>query len=408
MNEKNNWPNTIALVDADYFYANCELARHPEWRGKPVMVMSRLNSCILAKSPEAKKAGIGTAMAAWDARKVCPKGIFLEGDFRYYTLMSRRLMEILRRWSPAVEVYSVDEAFVDLNGLRALYRKPFDQIARDIQSEVCRSLGITVSFGISVNKTLAKMAVEIRKPNGLLAVPGKAIDSFLSSLPVGDIPGIGSNREALLEKWGVRTALDLARRPLDWVERTLGKPGLFLWRELRGEVSFPFQSEPPPPKSIGRTSSFDKPTSSLDAVRGLAIYHLERALESLCRQRLLVGEVALYLRDKAFQTYGFAHRFQNPTDDFYDLVGAFQKLFVQIPRNRVWRSSGAMLTRLSPATGCQLDLFQDPQKLVQSEKLNKAKLSLNERFGRTTVRSGATLFINSKCEAGERMGMSML
>jgi DNA polymerase V len=201
-----NWPNTVALVDADYFYANCELARHSEWRGKPVMVMGRLNSCILAKSPEAKKAGIGTAMAAWDARKVCPQGIFVEGDFRYYTLMSRRLMEILRRWSPTVEVYSVDEAFVDMNGLRGLYRMPFEVIAKRIQAEVQDQLGITVSFGISVNKTLAKMAVEIRKPNGILSVPGKGIEPFLSTLPVSEIPGIGFSRAALMEKWGIKTA----------------------------------------------------------------------------------------------------------------------------------------------------------------------------------------------------------
>ncbi len=397
-----NWPNTIALVDADYFYANCELARHPEWRGKPVMVLGRLNSCILAKSPEAKKAGIGTAMAAWDARKVCPHGIFVEGDFRYYTLMSRRLMEILRRWSPVVDVYSVDEAFMDLNGLRGLYRKPFDQIAREIQHEVHESLGITVSFGISVNKTLAKMAVEINKPNGILAVPGKGIDAFLATLPASEIPGIGFNRAALLEKFGIRTALQFARWPQIQIERLLGKSGLLLWREMRGEISFPLQSESAPPKSIGRTSSFDHPISSLDQVHGLAVYHLERAFESLRRNHLLTGELVLHLRDKEFHIYGIPHRFEQPTDDFGELVSAMRELASKIPKSHIWRSAGAMLVRLTPATGRQLDLFEDPQKMVRSEQLTEARLKLNERFGRTMVRSGTTLLItNAKPKGNE-------
>jgi DNA polymerase-4/DNA polymerase V len=385
------WPNTIALIDADYFYANCELARHPEYRGKPLMVLGKLGSCILAKSPQAKKAGIGSAMPFWEAKKICPKGIYLEGDFRYYTLMSRRLMEILRQWSPVVDVYSVDEAFMDMNGLRGLYRKPFEKIALEIQDEVHRSLGITVSFGISVNKTLAKMAVELRKPNGVLSVPGKGIDSFLATLPVSEIPGIGFSRSALMEKWGIRTALQFAQMPQSLVQRLCGGAGLMLWRETRGETSFPLLAEPPPPKSIGRTSSFDKPTPSLDWVHGYAAYHMERALESLCRNHLLAGEFTLYLRDKAFRTYGLSHRFENPTNDFFELASALQKLLLKIPPGQIWRSSGAMLTRLVPETGQQLDLFEDPQKRICSEQLNEAKLKLNERFGRTTVQSGATL-----------------
>jgi len=392
------------LIDADYFFANCELARHPEHRGKPLMVLGKLGSCILAKSPEAKKAGIGTAMPSWDAKKICPKGIFLEGDFRYYTLMSRRLMAILRQWSPVVDVYSVDEAFMDMNGLRGLYRMPFEVIAKKIQAEIESQLGITVSFGISVNKTLAKMAVEIRKPNGILTVPGKGIDVFLASLPASEIPGIGFSRAALLEKWGIRTALQFAQMPQALIQRLCGGTGLMLWREVRGETSFHLQSEPAPPKSIGRTSSFDKPTSSLDWVHGYAAYHMERALESLCRNNLLAGEFTLYLRDKAFQTYGLSHRFERPTCDFYDLAGALQKLLLQIPPGQIWRSVGAMLTRLVPATGQQLDLFEDPLKSARSEQLNEAKLKLNERFGRTMVRSGATLLIGGKGKTKKDLG----
>ena len=131
---------------------------------------------------------------------------------------------------------------------------------------------------------------------------------------------------------------------------------------------------------------------------------MERALESLCRHRLLAGEFTLYLRDKEFQTYGLGHRFEHPTCDFYDLAATLQKLLVQIPSGKIWRSAGAMLTRLTPATGQQLSLFEDPQKNIRTEQLNEARLRLNDRFGRTMVRSGATLLINEKCAPKKELG----
>lgn len=399
-----NWSNAVAHIDADYFFANCELARNPALRGKPVMVLGKLNSCILAKTPEAKSLGISTAMPVWEARKLCPKGIFLHGDFRYYTLVSRSLMSYLSEWSPVVEIYSVDEAFMDLNGLRGMCRKTYPQIADQIREEVKNRIGITVSVGVSVNKTLAKMACEIHKPDGIKIVSGKSINDFLSGITVSDIPGIGRSRFELLSKYGIRTAAQLANTSQTLIQRWFGKTGLLLWRELRGEVSFPLQKDPPPPKSIARTSSFDKPLEDLRVVQGMAIFHLERANEALVRSGLQVGELSLYLRDKNFYTFLMPHRFENPTGDIFEMLKAISGLMLKIPTNRLWRSSGVVLSRLSPTTGRQLNLFEDPKKLDQSEALNKAKFDLNVRFGRTTLRSGATLFINEKCQpSGNRM-----
>jgi DNA polymerase-4/DNA polymerase V len=417
--------NTIAHIDADHFYANCELARRPELRGKPVMVLGKLGSCILAKTPEAKKAGVTTAMPLWEAKKLVPsvpvskdgsflrsaragEGYYLQGDFRYYTLVSRQLMDLLGEWSPAMEVYSVDEAFLDLEGLRGLHKKTYAGIGDQIRREARDRIGITVSVGVSVNKTLAKMACELNKPDGTTVVNWRDITSFLEQIPVGDIPGVGGSRGALLEKYSIRTAAQFAALPQSTIQGWFGKTGHLLWRELRGETSFPLQTEPPPPKTIARTSSFDKPTPDRKAVRGLAIYHLERAIEALCRHNLLVGEVILHLRDREFHVYGLPYRFEKPTRDFFELVGALAELLERIPRNRVWRSAGACLTRLTPNTGRQLDLFADIDRLNRIEELNKARLRLNERFGRTTVRSGTTLFINEKCaRSGWRLGLPL-
>lgn len=389
-----NWPRAIAHIDADYFYANCELARDPSLRGKPVMVFGRLDTCILAKTPEAKAAGITTAIPSWEAKKLCPKGIFLKGDFRYYTLVSRQMMAIFRQWSPVIEVYSVDEAFMDMDGLRGMYRKSYEQMGNAMREEIHTRLGITVSVGISINKTLAKMACELNKPNGTTVLAGKQIREFLRAIPVQEIPGIGASRGALLEKYKVRTCQEFSEMPESLISRLFGKMGILLWRELRGELSFPVASDPPPPKNIGRTSSFDKCTSDVRKVEGLAFYHLERSLSALHRHQLLVSEVLLHLRDYDFRVYGIPCRLAEPTNDFFTLAEAVSELLKQVPRGRSWRSVGVIFTRLQSAATRQPDLFTGAERIMTEERLNHAKDALNERYGQFAVTSASTLFIS--------------
>ncbi|MBN2087951.1 DNA polymerase IV [Candidatus Peregrinibacteria bacterium] len=402
----NNWPNTIAHIDADAFFASCELARNPHLRGKPLMVLGKLDSCILAKSPEAKIAGVTTAMPVWDAKKLCPNGVFIQGDFRYYTLISRQMMAILCEWSPVVEVYSVDEAFVDMNGLRGMYRKSFDQIGDKIREQIKNDLGITVSVGVSVNKTLAKMGCEINKPDGTTIISGRKIDEFLAKIPVTDVPGIGYSRGELLKKYRVENCLHLAKMPQSFVQRLFGKMGVLLWRELRGEISFPILSDPPPPKNIGRTSSFEKPVSDLRMVEGLAFFHLERALNALYRHRMIASEITLHLRNKDFQIYGIPYQFSKPTADFFKIAKVLKSLINQIPSGHIWRSTGVILSKLSDGKSLQYDLFEGAEKALNSEKVDEAKAHINEKYGQFTVRSGSTLYLGGKCKKqSNRMGL---
>lgn len=388
-----NWPRAVAHIDADYFYANCELARNPQLRGKPVMVFGRLDTCILAKTPEAKAMGITTAIPSWEAKKLCPKGIFLKGDFRYYTLVSRQMMEIFQQWSPDVEVYSVDEAFMDMDGLRGMYRKSFEQIGDAMRTEIRTRLGITVSVGISINKTLSKMACELHKPNGTTVLPGKQVREFLRGIPVSEIPGIGHSRSALLEKYKVHSCQEFSEMPESLVSRLFGKMGVLLWRELRGELSFPVTSDPPPPKNIGRTSSFDKCTRDIRQVEGLAFYHLERSLSALHRHELLVNEMILHLRDYDYRIYGIPCRLEEPTNDFFTLAETLSDLLKQVPKGKSWRSVGVIFTRLQTAATRQPDLFTGVQRILTEERLNQAKDSLNERYGQFAVTSASTLFL---------------
>jgi len=386
----------IALIDADGFFASCELSRHPELKGKPVMVLGSIGSFVLAKSQEAKERGVKTVMPYWEAKKLCPEGVFLEGDFRFYTLVSRKLMGILREWSPSVQVSSIDEAYMDLKGLSEMHGKTDWEIGEMIRQEVEIKLGITVTVGISVNKVLSKMACELKKPNGTAVLLREDIPEFLTKMEIEKIPGIGHRKQKALEGYGFKTAYELSLLSTTMVKNLFGRNGLMLWRELKGEYMFRVETVRKAPKQIGRTSSFHKPTSNMRDLEGLAFYHLERSMEALHRDELSAGEIHLYLRDQEFKRSYLTNSFERPTDDFSQLTKALQKLLRQIPPGKTWRSAGILLTDLRSSKIKQLSLFEGAEKIQKEEELNHAKDALNKRFGQFTVTTASSLFFERK------------
>ncbi len=398
----------IALIDADSFFASCELSRKPHLRGKPVMVLGRIGSFVLAKTHEAKFRGVNTVMPYWEAKKNCPEGIFIEGDFRFYTLVSRRLMAILKQWSPVVQVSSIDEAYLDLTGIDQMHRKSFEAIGDAIREEVWQKLGITVTVGISTNKVLAKMACEKKKPNGTVVLPQAQVSKFLEGIEVGDVPGIGRQRQLAVKRYGVQLAQQMRDLPMSIIKNLFGRNGILLWKELRGEYMFKVDASTRIPKQIGRTSSFDQPTQNIKDVEGMAFYHLERSLESLHRHQLAAGELNLYLRDREFKRIYLNHSFAKPTHDFFKLAGALQTLVDKIPKGSWWRSTGILLQKLSSSKIRQLSLFEDVESVVHEEDLNRVKDDLNKRYGQFTLTSGSSLFFkkkNRKKSDDERLGV---
>ena len=386
----------IALIDADGFFASCELSRNPHLRGKPVMVLGSIGSFVLAKSQEAKERGVKTVMPYWEAKKLCPEGVFLEGDFRFYTLMSRRLMAILREWCPQTQVSSIDEAYLDLTGLAKMYGKTYFELGEMMRKDVESKLGITVTVGISMNKVLSKMACELKKPNGTAVLLQEDIPEFLSKMDIGKIPGIGYRKIRALEGYGFKSAYELSQLSTSMVKNLFGRNGLMLWRELKGEYMFRVETVRKAPKQIGRTSSFPKPTPNMRDVEGLAFYHLERSMEALHRDELATGEIHLYLRDQEFKRSYLTDFFERPTDDFSQLTKALQKLLTQIPKGKTWRSAGILLTELRSSKIKQLSLFEGVEKIQKEEDLNHAKDELNKRFGQFTVTTASSLFFERK------------
>ena len=232
------WPQAILHVDGDAFFTSCEEALHPELRGKPIITGGE-RGIVACASYAAKRLGIKRGVPLHEAKRICPSLVVLPSDYETYSLFSRRMFNIIRRFTPQVEEYSIDEAFADLTGMRRALRASYETIALKIQAEIARELEITVSAGLSITKVLAKVASKHRKPAGFTVIPGREIAFYLEGMPVEKVWGIGPATTNYLSKMGIKTALEFARLPEKTIRERFTKPGIETWRELRGESVYP-------------------------------------------------------------------------------------------------------------------------------------------------------------------------
>jgi DNA polymerase-4/DNA polymerase V len=234
-----SFPRAIVHIDGDAFFASCEQARNPTLHGKPI-ITGKERGIVASMSYEAKARGVTRGMRLCDVKRQCPDAIILPSDYETYSLLSQRFFAIVRRYTPDVEEYSIDECFADLTGLRRPLRLSYRQIAERIKQDVDTAFGFTFSVGLAPTKVLAKIASQWQKPSGLTVIPGPEISQFLRALPVEKVWGIGAQTTAFLAKQGVTTALALAQQPESWVRQQLSKPFVEIWQELRGQSVLPF------------------------------------------------------------------------------------------------------------------------------------------------------------------------
>ena len=187
-----SFPRAILHIDADAFFTSVEQAIDPSLRGKPV-VTGEERGIIACASYEAKARGVRRGIPLFKARKICPELVILPDDYETYGLYSRRMFNIMRKFTPIVEEYSVDEAFLDITGTRRIFRSSYKEIALQIQETIQKELGITVSVGLSLSKSLAKLCSKFRKPTGFTAVPGQYVHILLQKTPLGNVWGFGPN-----------------------------------------------------------------------------------------------------------------------------------------------------------------------------------------------------------------------
>ena len=387
-----SWPKAILHLDADAFFASCQQAVHPELRGKPV-IAGKEREIVAAASYEAKARGVKTGMSLMDVKKVCPDAIIVPSDYETYSLYSLRMFEILRRFSPDVEEYSIDEAFVDLTGLRRSFHGPYGMIAKKMQDAIVTEIGITVSVGISISKVLAKIGSKHNKPRGLTIIPGPDIHIFLRKLPIEKVWGIGPNTAAFLRKFGITTALEFARKDEGFIQKHLSKPYKEIWHELNGRSVYPVVMESKSSyQSISKTKTFTPASNDETFVFAQLSKNLENACIKARRYQLAAARLVVCLRKQDYTSAGVEIKLSRPTSYPIDLFGPLRQGFNHIyQRIGFYRQTGVVLAGLVPESEIQYTLFDDTAKIEKMSRVYNAVDELSEKFGKHTVLHAASL-----------------
>lgn len=379
----------IAHIDCDCFFAAVELLDLPHLKGKPVFVCNRTDTrgIVVSATYEARVYGIKAGTPVFKAKTMCPQGILVPCHFEKYEAISLRLMQLLSEISPDTESCSIDEAFVDLTGLRLLYRTSYAGIGELIQKKARDELGITVSVGIAPTKLLAKLASDFKKPAGLTLVTEHQREDFLAHIKLSDIPGVGSNTENYLLKKGFSTALDLAKSSS--LSSLLGKRGQDLWNELNGISINPVRRVQRDPKSLSHTRTFPDFLSDAQKIHSFSLNLLISLMRRLRRYQVEAGAMEFFLLTKNFQKYEAFYHFEGPTDEEPLCIEIFKKLFKKVfKEGEIYRKSGFFLTGLCPQGEEQGTLFDGP---FTDKNLGKALDKISEKYGVEGITRGSLL-----------------
>jgi len=384
-----SWPRAILHLDADAFFASCEQAIHPELKGRPV-ITGKERGIVAAASYEAKAKGVSRGVRLSDVKKLCPDAVILPSDYETYSLFSVRMFEILRRFSPDVEEYSIDEAFVDADRTQTTYHGSYESIAEKMRAVIKQELGITVSAGVSLSKVLAKIGSKHRKPDGLTMIPGRDIHLFLGNLPVEKVWGIGPNTAAYLGKHGIRTALEFAAKDEGFITKYLSKPYQEIWHELNGRSVYPVTTETKSSyQSISKARTFTPPSTDESFVFAQLSKNLENACIKARRYHLAANRLIVFLRQQDYQSTGAELKLTRPTafpSELYALLReGFRKLYLPATP---YRQTGVVLSGLVAESGIQYGLFEDTAKIAKMAKIYESIDELSRKYGKHASSTG--------------------
>ena len=383
--------SVIALVDCDSFFVSCEQSVNSELKGRPVCVMSGRGQCVISRSKEAKKLGIRMGMPYFQIEGQMKKATYINANHELYSKISEKVMTILKNFSPKVEVYSIDEAFVDLTGLERLYKKNYLEIAQMIREEVLKHTDIPVSIGVSSSKSLAKLASDKAKTmgEGVFLIGARKIVPLLQNTSIDEIWGIGKNLSILLRENGILTAYELVCQDDLWLNKQIGIRGLEMKHELLGEMVSPVSNEVKLPKSIQKTSALAKFSSDKNYLKNSLNYHIHRACAKLRKINAKCKGVSIFLRTKDFRVFS-EKKVLNVSSDFEleisDIV--FTLLDKLYNPNILYRSTGVILDTFTMNDEAQMSLFADEKVDEKKEKLSKCFDKLEARFGKDIIQTG--------------------
>lgn len=386
-----SFPRAIVHIDGDSFFAAVEVAKNPRLKGKPVII-GKERGIVSACTYEAKARGVKRGVKLSEALQACPDAIVLPSDYETYSLYSERMYRVVRRYTPMVEEYSIDECFADITGMRRVNRMNYRDMAHSIKRELEVELGITFSVGLSATKVLAKIGSKWKKPDGFTSIPLNEAEKFLAKTPVGYVWGIGPNTAAYLNKFGIRSALDFAKKDEPWVRAKVAKPIAEIWQELNGNAVYELTTEKKTSyQSISKTKTFTPPSRDEKFIFSQLSKNVENACIKARRWDLASPRIFFFLKTQDFRYHGFEVKLPHPTNVPQDVLREVRRFFPTVyEKGKLYRASGITLTHLQPADSVQLDLFGKVQESEGMKLIFESVDAISERYGKHAVFLGSS------------------
>lgn len=390
----------IALVDCNNFFASCERLFRPDLKNTPVLVLSNNDGCVVARSNEVKTLGIPMGVPYFKIRDIVEaNGVqCFSSNFALYSNISQRILGVLEQHSPQIEVYSIDEAFVNLD---VLPRQDFKQWGEELRTEIARLIGMPVSVGIAPTKTLAKLAsayAKKHKQTCFLDPKSELIEyeKILEETQIDAIWGIGRRTAPKLLKFGIRNALQLSKVSEDWIHSQMGINGTRLWRELNGSTAYPFEEEREPQKSLMVSRSFGHTVKSTHDLETAVASFASQAAYRLRKSNQAALQFGVYFRyrtkDGEVKSESFSTKLTTPSNNTTELVHiALQLLYKAYDEDHGYKKAGVFANHLTSANICQVDLFDiiSPELREKQHSFMNAIDAINKRYGNETIHIGA-------------------
>ncbi len=377
------WRRMIALVDMNCFYAAVEQLDNATWRGKPVAVTNGvLGSTIITSSYQAREYGVKTGMSLREARLLCPALIQAPSRPDRYAELSSRIMASLQNISPEVEIYSVDEAFIELTRSQQILGTPW-QIAKQIQRTVYQASGLPCSVGISGDKTTAKFAAKQYKPNGLTVIEPEQAEARLAPYLVTELSGINKGVAGFLQRYGVVYCRDMKTLPIGVLAQRYGNVGRRIWLMAQGKDPEKVIMNVKPPKTMGHGKNMPPNTKSKHTI----LTYLQHMSEKLAARLRLYGfqsdvfSIALKAKPQGWIMHKVG--LPSPTNDGKVIFELCEQFLVQHWQGQgIWQVN---VTALTLQSAQQLDLFQQHNDSPNRTKLNQTVDAINQRFGEFAI-----------------------
>ena len=385
----------IFHIDQNCYFASVEMISRPELKDVPMAVAGDAkvrHGIILAKNEPAKKYGIKTAEAIWQAQAKCPDLVLVDAHHEKYEFYSKKLREMYSEYTDRVEPFGLDECWLDMTGIVSDYDEA-EEIALEIRNRVKEEFKLTCSVGISFNKVFAKLGSDYKKPDATTVFSDTDWQEKIWPLPVSDLLFVGKHTADKLSKINVKTIGDLASADGEFISRYLGKAGVVLWEYANGMDDAPVAESGYKriPKSVGNSTTTAEDMTS-DREIGRTLHMLSESVAGRLRKHGLKGTVVqITVRDRDLGIYEKQGILYRATDDAKDIYKAANDLFKgSYDWNKGVRSIGVRCTKLVRSdSGEQLSLFTEAQRSERDERLNKAIDDLNRRYGTSVIKSAA-------------------